>query len=480
MKSARLIICCAMIFLQQAMLGQLPVSIQKVKLPGSIQYRDIYVSRSGNDFLMNGDIIVDQHNKNAAMQGNTEGNYLWPKGYIPVEIEDSIFMFGFQGSLYAAIDFLNTNTRVRFKPRTNESDYIYVDYKSVMEMGFSGGSSWVGRHGGRQGLNLSTSNYSTILHELMHAIGFWHEQSRPDRDSYVQILWDNIDSELSKHNFQIESGTTIGAYDYASIMHYFSTAFAKQGKVTLKCKSGDKVSDCTMGNNTLSTNDILAVNGAYWFNASIQNISFRTEYEQKRQSAELRKNMGALQKGKINRSISPLENGLYKIKVNHTGKYLAIEGISKENGARLVQWDYISQPNHHFNVRSIGNGYFEISASHSNRFLNASGQSKVDGTPIIQWDFANQDNVKWRIYYSEQIGNPGWVMESKGAAPIRLSTGLTATNNGDPFVLMLPKRVDANEYESFQTFTFEKIGEVKMTERGLYENSPGMKPGKMK
>jgi len=52
----------------------------------------------------------------------------------------------------------------------------------------------VGRIRGRQRLSLGNGCVytGTIIHEFLHAIGFYHEQSRPDRDQYIRVIRKNI------------------------------------------------------------------------------------------------------------------------------------------------------------------------------------------------------------------------------------------------------------------------------------------------
>lgn len=55
--------------------------------------------------------------------------------------------------------------------------------------------SFLGQTGGSQTLSLQTPGCmwsGVAAHELMHALGFVHEQSRSDRDQYVTIMWKNI------------------------------------------------------------------------------------------------------------------------------------------------------------------------------------------------------------------------------------------------------------------------------------------------
>ena len=41
-------------------------------------------------------------------------------------------------------------------------------------------------------LTKNCKKYTIVLHEIMHTLGFWHEQSRPDRDDYVTVFYENI------------------------------------------------------------------------------------------------------------------------------------------------------------------------------------------------------------------------------------------------------------------------------------------------
>ena len=64
---------------------------------------------------------------------------------------------------------------------------------------------------------------AVTMHEIGHAIGFWHEQSRPDRDDYVRILVENIEmnmaSQFLKYSRQDVDSFEV-PYDFNSIMHY--------------------------------------------------------------------------------------------------------------------------------------------------------------------------------------------------------------------------------------------------------------------
>ena len=54
--------------------------------------------------------------------------------------------------------------------------------------------SYIGRIGGRQKISIGGGCEwdGIVLHEMFHALGRWHEQSRPDRDNHVDIIEENI------------------------------------------------------------------------------------------------------------------------------------------------------------------------------------------------------------------------------------------------------------------------------------------------
>ena len=151
----------------------------------------------------------------------------------------------------------HSSTCVRFVPHSTQPSYLSI-FKST------GCWSYVGRTGGKQHLSLKDTCFHSIgiiQHELIHALGFYHEQSRSDRDHYVRINWDNV-KPGHKGNFnKLSTNNLLTAYDYSSVMHYNKRSWSKNGKETItpipdsSVEIGQRVE--------MSTTDILKINRLY-------------------------------------------------------------------------------------------------------------------------------------------------------------------------------------------------------------------------
>ena len=227
------------------------------KLPMSTKAQRINVEVIDNLVIYEGDVILGplvsfEGEEAVAIDG---ASYRWPNATIPYVISSG---HPKKTDIEWAINHVASNTNLCLVPRTTQADYIQF-------VSGSGCASYVGKQGGRQDIVIGSCSQGSIAHEILHAAGLWHEQSREDRDSYITINWSNIQDGKS-HNFNkhVSDGTDIGTYDYGSIMHYGKTAFSKNGNNTIDIKVPPGTATTTIGQrNAMSSKDKAAINNLY-------------------------------------------------------------------------------------------------------------------------------------------------------------------------------------------------------------------------
>ncbi|XP_013865389.1 low choriolytic enzyme isoform X2 [Austrofundulus limnaeus] len=178
--------------------------------------------------LHEGDVVIPT-TRNGYKCLNKQYSCFWaksPNGLVEVPfIIDEKYGESEKKVILKAMKAFEPKTCIRFVPHKKERAYLSI----VPNFGCS---SLVGRIGEKQLVSLQIPgcvDHGIIQHELLHALGFYHEHNRSDRDKYVKINWDNIMKPFWK-DFQLMDTDNLGTkYDYSSVMQYGKTAFGTNG-----------------------------------------------------------------------------------------------------------------------------------------------------------------------------------------------------------------------------------------------------------
>ncbi|XP_069824508.1 embryonic protein UVS.2-like [Dendropsophus ebraccatus] len=182
--------------------------------------------------MLQGDIAVKRNRNAVICRGKS---CLWSKSvdgwvHVPYTLSNN-YTSEEKMLIQGAMEEIEVLTCVRFIPRRREPSYLRIQP-------YDGCWSYVGRVGGAQDLSLMKSgclHWGIIQHELLHSLGFQHEQCRSDRDKYIRINWGNISQDKERNFYKMTTQNLGVPYDYLSVLHYGKFAFASDsGKPTLE------------------------------------------------------------------------------------------------------------------------------------------------------------------------------------------------------------------------------------------------------
>jgi hypothetical protein len=208
--------------------------------------------------------------KSASIKSSPDNPRIWNKGIVP------FFFHSFKSrkairKILSCMAYISSKTCVKFVPvyRLIKKNGKIPPHVQI----FQGrdGECWsvFGTHDVHP-ISLSNGCWDrgTIVHELMHALGFDHSHTRPDRDKYLRIHWDNIhpddwpEFELRGNSIESQYLKTI-PFDYNSIMMYGElNGSIDEDRKAMTRRDGKHLVDLEDKKN-LSPSDIRLVNIVY-------------------------------------------------------------------------------------------------------------------------------------------------------------------------------------------------------------------------
>lgn len=191
-----------------------PAHLYKEKI---VLQNGMVLEKVDSTYLLGGDILL------TGEQVNSFSNYAGTKGAViddrvkfwPRSIVHYDFAYDFVDTsrVIQAINLWRQATDLEFR-RSRTGDRIYF-------VNSTGNSSFLGCVGGAQPINLTwNASFGVAAHEIGHALGLIHEHQRSDRDLYIEIMAENIKSNVM-HNFAVyPNSINYGLLDFNSIMIY--------------------------------------------------------------------------------------------------------------------------------------------------------------------------------------------------------------------------------------------------------------------